>query len=347
MGSLHFFLGIEVVPYQDGIYLSQVKYAKDILKRTMMHRARAIHMPLSQKGDFHITIGSPVDASDYRSIVGGLPYLTLTRPNLTYAINQVCQFMQAPTTTHWQRVKRILRFLAGIIYFDFASLLDPPYRLLASQMSIGLITTDDLLQAAQIEERGMLDRKERSPEIWKQVAINEAAMAVVAVNFPDLRNIDRQSLLDHITVQLAPRAADELWYGEHQFSTIWAETADNARSAARSFVLGGLSDKHYGLSDFWVADRINDIDSEALRILHLCYDRAKEILHQNRNLMDAVVDILVERKSLTKERFFKLVELHGSLQPMPPSVVDLRSAKRLEFQDTLKNQKEIVSQGHN
>lgn len=52
------------------------------------------------------------------------------------------------------------------------------------------ITTDDLLQAAQIEERGMLDRKERSPEKWKQVAINEAAMAVVAVNFPDLKNIE-------------------------------------------------------------------------------------------------------------------------------------------------------------
>lgn len=239
------------------------------------------------------------------------------------------------------------------------------------------ITTDDLLQAAQIEERGMLDRKERNPEMWKQVAINEAAMAVVAVNFPDLRNIEfltiapragrelgyvrmkmdhvkfkegmlsRQSLLDHITVQLAPRAADELWYGEHQFSTIWAETADNARSAARTFVLGGLSDKHYGLTNFWVADRINDIDTEALRILHMCYDRAKEILHQNRNLMDAVVDMLVEKKSLAKEEFFKLVELHGSLQPMPPSVVDLRSAKRLEFQDTLTNQKEIVSQGRN
>ncbi|TMW84822.1 hypothetical protein EJD97_024306 [Solanum chilense] len=239
------------------------------------------------------------------------------------------------------------------------------------------ITTDDLIQAAQIEERGMLDRKERSPEMWKQVAINEAAMAVVAVNFSDLRNIEfltvapragrdlgyvrmkmdhvkfkegmlsRQSLLDHITVQIAPRAADELWYGEHQFSTIWAETADNARSAARTFVLGGLSDKHYGLSDFWVADRINDIDSEALHILHMCYDRAKEILHQNRNLMDAVVDILVEKKSLTKEGFFRLVELHGSLQPMPPSVVDLRSAKRLEFQDTLTKQKEIISQGRN
>ncbi|KAK1358984.1 hypothetical protein POM88_043458 [Heracleum sosnowskyi] len=53
-----------------------------------------------------------------------------------------------------------------------------------------MITTDDLLQAAQVEDRGMLDRKDRSPEIWKQVAINEAAMAVVTVNFPDLRNIE-------------------------------------------------------------------------------------------------------------------------------------------------------------
>jgi len=40
-------------------------------------------------------------------------------------------------------------------------------------------------------------------------------------------------------------------------STIWAETADNARSAARSYVLGGLSEKHHGLSNFWAADRIN------------------------------------------------------------------------------------------
>ena len=52
------------------------------------------------------------------------------------------------------------------------------------------ITTDDLLQAAQIEERGMLDRKERSPDMWKQLALNEAAMAVVAANFPDLNNIE-------------------------------------------------------------------------------------------------------------------------------------------------------------
>ncbi|XP_076894184.1 putative inactive ATP-dependent zinc metalloprotease FTSHI 2, chloroplastic [Bidens hawaiensis] len=227
------------------------------------------------------------------------------------------------------------------------------------------ITTDDLLQAAQIEERGMLDKKDRSPEMWKQVAINEAAMAVVAMNFNDLSNIEfiniapragrelgyvrmkmdhikfregllsRQSLLDHITVQLAPRAADEIWHGAGQLSTIWAETADNARSAARALVLGGLSDKYYGVSNFWVADRINDIDSEALRILEMCYGRAKELLEKNRKLMDAVVDTLVEKKSLNKQEFRNLVELHGYIQPSPPSILDMRALKQAQMQSVM------------
>ncbi|OVA08548.1 Peptidase M41 [Macleaya cordata] len=227
------------------------------------------------------------------------------------------------------------------------------------------ITTDDLLQAAQIEERGTLDRKDRSLETWKQLALNEAAMAVVAVNFPDMKNIEfvtispragrelgyvrvkmdhvkfsegmlsRQSLLDHITVQLAPRAADEIWYGKDQLSTIWAETGDNARSAARSLVLGGLSEKHHGLTDFWVANRLNEIDLEALRILNMCYQRAKEILLRNRTLMNAMVDELIQKKNLTKQEFFRLVELHGSLEPVPPSILDIRVAKRMKFQETM------------
>lgn len=224
------------------------------------------------------------------------------------------------------------------------------------------ITTDDLLQAAQMEERGMLDRKERSTEMWKRIALNEAAQAITAVNFPDLRNIEfvtiapragrelgyvrfkmdhikfragmlsRQSLLDHITVQLAPRAADEIWYGVDQLSTIWAETADNARSAARTLVLGGLSDKYHGLSNFWVSERINDLDSEALRVLHKCYDRAKVILQRNRRLMDAVAEELVQKKSLTKKEFFHLVDIHGILEPIPPSILDIREERRKDLE---------------
>lgn len=232
------------------------------------------------------------------------------------------------------------------------------------------ITTDDLLQAAQMEERGMLDRKERSPEMWSRIALNEAAQAIAAVNFPDLRNIEflniapragrelgyvrfkmdhikfkegllsRQSLLDHITVQLAPRAADEIWYGEDQLSTIWAETADNARSAARTFVLGGLSEKHHGLNNFWTADKINDIDLEALRILNMCYERAKKILQKNRKLVDTVVNELVQKKSLNKKEFLNLVEMHGSLEPARPSILDIRAEKRTRFQEMLKDQRE-------
>lgn len=225
------------------------------------------------------------------------------------------------------------------------------------------ITTDDLLQAAQMEERGMLDRKERSKEKWEQVAINESAMAVAAMNMPNFDDIQyitiapragrelgyvramldsfmfsdamltRQSLIDHITVQLAPRAADEIWFGKDQLSTIWAETADNARCAARMYLLGGLSDKYHGVSNFWVTDRINEIDLEATRILNLCYERAKEIVQQNKTLIDAMVNELVEKKNLTKEDIVHLVQLHGHTKPVPVSILDIRKAKLRELQE--------------
>ena len=55
------------------------------------------------------------DATNYRSIVGGLQYLTLTRPDLSFAVNRVCQFLHSPTEDHWSAVKRILRFVHGTL----------------------------------------------------------------------------------------------------------------------------------------------------------------------------------------------------------------------------------------
>lgn len=73
MGALHFFLGIEVIPYTGGLYLTQTKYAKEVIQKTMMVCARSLHTPLSQKNDFHSAAGSsPVDPYDYRSTVGAL-----------------------------------------------------------------------------------------------------------------------------------------------------------------------------------------------------------------------------------------------------------------------------------
>lgn len=61
--------------------------------------------------------GSPsVDPTPYRKLVGSLQYLAFTRPNVSFAINHLAQFMHAPTQTHWQAFKRVLWYLKGIIH---------------------------------------------------------------------------------------------------------------------------------------------------------------------------------------------------------------------------------------
>lgn len=59
--------------------------------------------------------------------------------------------------------------------------------------------------------------------------------------------------------------------------------------------------------------------------------------------MDAVVDELVQKKSLTKKEFFHLVEVHGSLKPMPVNILDIRAAKRTQFQERMMNQRELAA----
>jgi len=115
LGDLHYFLGIEVERKSSGdLLLTQRRYAQDILSRVRMLNCKPVATPMALaekmiQGDGDLL--GPEDSTRYRSVVGALQYITLTRPDLAFAINKVCQYLHSPTTTHWSAVKRVIRYL--------------------------------------------------------------------------------------------------------------------------------------------------------------------------------------------------------------------------------------------
>ncbi|XP_062089558.1 uncharacterized mitochondrial protein AtMg00810-like [Humulus lupulus] len=114
LGDLHFFLGIQVARTSAGLHLSQHKYIQDILHRAEMLDSKIYNTPMSTASVLSASTGTLLpDGTQYRRIVGALQYCTITRPDVSFAVNRVCQYMHSPTDAHWQAVKRILRYLKG------------------------------------------------------------------------------------------------------------------------------------------------------------------------------------------------------------------------------------------
>ena len=117
LGELKYFLGIEVCRSKEGLFISQRKYTLDLLNEVGKLGSRPVASPLEV--DFQVNRegekgNEPYeDASQYRRLVGKLIYLTITRPDICYSVNQVSQHMQAPTVHHWNMVNRILKYLKG------------------------------------------------------------------------------------------------------------------------------------------------------------------------------------------------------------------------------------------
>ncbi|XP_052172155.1 uncharacterized mitochondrial protein AtMg00810-like [Diospyros lotus] len=113
LGDLHYFLGIEVQRSCTGLFLSQQKYASDLLTKALMHQSKPIATPLPSKlQDWHGSLPY-YNPTFYRNLVGGLQYLTLTHPDLTLAVNLVSQHMSSPTVVDFAHLKPIIRYLAG------------------------------------------------------------------------------------------------------------------------------------------------------------------------------------------------------------------------------------------
>jgi hypothetical protein len=97
-----------------GFFLSQERYAEDILDRAAMSNCKSATTPIDTKPKVSSSTGVEVpDASFYRSIAGALQYLTLTRPDIAYVVGQICLHMHSPRDVHWNLVKRLLRYIKG------------------------------------------------------------------------------------------------------------------------------------------------------------------------------------------------------------------------------------------
>lgn len=117
LGTLHYFLGLEVSWSSAGLTLTQHKYCLDLLRRVGMLKCKHATTPMSATDRLPALDGDLLtsdDATKYRSIICGLQYLTITRPDISYAVNRVCQYPHAPMTSHWTAVKRVLRYLCLI-----------------------------------------------------------------------------------------------------------------------------------------------------------------------------------------------------------------------------------------
>ena len=110
LGPLHYFLGIEAHHRSNGTLLSQVKYVDSLLRKFDLVKVKHVSTPLASKTLLSANDGEVLASPTlYRQMVGALQYVFMTRPDISFAVNLVSQFMHQPRLPHLQAVKHIYR----------------------------------------------------------------------------------------------------------------------------------------------------------------------------------------------------------------------------------------------
>ena len=112
LGKLKYFLRLEIAQSSSGVVMSQRKYVFDILEETGMLECKPVDTPMNPNVKLVPGQGEPLrDPGRYRRLVGKLNYLAITRPNISFPVSVVSQFLQSPFDNHWDVVICILRYI--------------------------------------------------------------------------------------------------------------------------------------------------------------------------------------------------------------------------------------------
>ncbi|CAM8934363.1 unnamed protein product [Rhodiola kirilowii] len=118
VGEMNYFLGLQVTQKEDGIFISQSKYAKNLIKKFDLEKAS--HKRTTAATHIKITkdeAGTKVDQTLYRSMIGSLLYLTASRPDIAYAVGVCARYQADPKESHLRQVKRVIKYVCGTANF--------------------------------------------------------------------------------------------------------------------------------------------------------------------------------------------------------------------------------------
>lgn len=144
LGLMRYFLGMQVKQRPGQIFISQEKYADDLLKKFNMQDCKPLATPMAMNEKLSKDDGqNKVDATVYRSLVGSLIYLTNSRPDIVHAVSIVSRFMSNPSKAHFAAAKRILRYVKGTKDFGILYEADRDFNLTGYTDSDWAGSTDD------------------------------------------------------------------------------------------------------------------------------------------------------------------------------------------------------------
>ena len=109
VGELTFFLGLQVKQKKKGIFVSQEKYARNIVKKFGLDSKKHASTPMSSSIKLNVdSSGMKVSPTLYRSIIGSLLYLTASRPDIAFSVGVCARYQAAPKESHLTVVKQII-----------------------------------------------------------------------------------------------------------------------------------------------------------------------------------------------------------------------------------------------